>query len=79
MYADVIVDISHKAVDRTFSYRIPDGLEDIVSVGTPVKVPFGNGNRTRKGYVISISETTPWEPDKVKEILMKKCIKPNFG
>ena len=69
MYADVIVDISHKAVDRTFSYRIPDGLEDIVSVGTPVKVPFGNGNRTRKGYVISISETTPWEPDKVKEIL----------
>ena len=69
MYADVIVDISHKAVDRTFSYRIPEELEETVSVGTPVMIPFGQGNRARKGYVISISDTTPWEESKVKSIL----------
>ncbi len=69
MYADVIVDISHKAVDRTFSYRIPEELEEVVSVGTPVMIPFGQGNRARKGYVISLSETTPWEDSKIKSIL----------
>ena len=69
MYADVIIDISHKAVDKTFSYRIPEELEEEVTVGTPVMVPFGQGNRPRKGYVIGISETTPWDEDKVKPIV----------
>ena len=68
MYADVIVDISHKAVDRTFSYRIPKELEEEVTVGTPVMIPFGQSTRPRKGYVISVSETTPWEESKVKSI-----------
>ena len=69
MYADVIVDISHKAVDRTFSYRIPEELEEVVSVGTPVMIPFGQGNRARKGYVIGLSETVTWDTSKVKDIL----------
>ena len=68
MYADVIIDISHKAVDKTFSYRIPKELEEEVAVGTPVMVPFGQGTRPRKGYVIGLSETTPWDEDKVKSI-----------
>ena len=68
MYADVIIDISHKAVDRTFSYRIPEEMEQEVSVGTPVMVPFGQGTRLRKGYVIAVSETTPWEESRVKSI-----------
>ncbi len=68
MYADVIVDISHKAVDKTFSYRIPKELEEEVSIGTPVMVPFGQGKRPRKGYVIALSETTPWDESRVKEI-----------
>ena len=69
MYADVIVDISHKAVDRTFSYRIPEALEEDVSVGTQVTIPFGQGNRSRRGYVVSVSPSTPWDPEKVKDIL----------
>jgi len=69
MYADVIVDISHKAVDRTFSYRIPEELTSEVTVGTVVYIPFGAGNRRRKGYCVQLSETTPWDEDKVKDIL----------
>ena len=69
MYADVIVDISHKAVDRTFSYRIPKELEEDVSVGTQVMIPFGKGDRSRKGYVVALSETTAWDPSKVKDLL----------
>ena len=68
MYADVIVDISNKAVDRTFSYRIPEALSEEVSVGSVVYIPFGSGNKRRKGYVIQITETTPWDDSKVKDI-----------
>ena len=68
MYADVIVDISHKAVDRTFSYRIPRELEGEVNVGSVVSIPFGSGKRPRKGYVIQISEHTDFDEDKVKDI-----------
>ena len=53
-YADIIIDISHEGVDRTFEYKIPETLADRVQAGSVVKVPFGQGNRTRQGYVIGV-------------------------
>ena len=44
-YANVIVDISLEKLDRTFQYRVPEELEDGLSVGMQVVVPFGNGSR----------------------------------
>ena len=32
-FAQIIIDISHEKVDRTFDYRIPPQLEDRISVG----------------------------------------------
>ena len=55
IYADVIVDISHEKVDRSFQYRVPEELEKEIRVGMVVKIPFGNGNHERKGYVIGLS------------------------
>ena len=40
-YADIIIDISHEKLDKTFQYRIPESLEGRIFVGTPVRVPFG--------------------------------------
>ena len=51
MYADVIVDISVEALDKTYQYHIPEMLESSVTTGTPVKVPFGKGNRVLNGFV----------------------------
>ena len=42
MFAEVLVEYSNKAVDKTFTYIINDTLKDVVSVGSRVKVPFGN-------------------------------------
>ena len=44
-YADVIVDITAKALDRPFQYLVPEDLEPEVEEGTIVEAPFGNGNR----------------------------------
>ncbi|NLM39442.1 MAG: hypothetical protein GX205_05245, partial [Firmicutes bacterium] len=49
-YAGVIVDIKAAAVDRIFTYSIPEHLD--ISVGHRVLVPFGP--RKLEGYIISI-------------------------
>ena len=67
-YANVIIDISHEKVDRTFQYRIPESLRDKIEIGTPVVIPFGRGNTRRKGYVLELTDEPDWEPDKIKEI-----------
>ena len=69
IFADIIVDISHEKLDRTFQYIIPESLEDKILIGSAVKIPFGKGNRIIPGYVIGITEIPSWEVDKMKEIL----------
>ncbi len=68
MYADVIIDISHEKLDRVFQYRIPESLSTELEIGMQVVVPFGMGNKLQTGYVIDFSETTDYDPAKIKEI-----------
>lgn len=67
-YADIIIDISHEAIDRTFQYRVPDRLKAHIRIGTQVSIPFGRGNHVRSGYVISFSDTPVFDEAKIKEI-----------
>lgn len=67
-YANVIIDISHEKVDRPFQYRIPDSLKERLAVGMCVQIPFGTGNRKRKGYVIEITGKNEYPEEKIKEI-----------
>ena len=71
MFADVIVDISHKNLDRPFCYKVPESLTDTVRIGSKVRIPFGQGNHERTGYVIAFSErpTDEIEESRIKEIL----------
>ena len=54
LYADIIVDISHEKLDRTFQYRVPESLRGRLEPGACVMIPFGNGNRLIKGYVVAL-------------------------
>lgn len=67
-YADIIVDITHEKLDRTFQYRIPEALEDKIFPGSQVKIPFGNGNHLVTGYVLSVSGEAKFEESRMKEI-----------
>lgn len=68
IYADVIVDISHEKLDRSFQYRVPAELEEDIRVGMVVSIPFGNGNHQRKGYVIGLSDTPAFDVDRMKSL-----------
>ncbi|SDA66482.1 replication restart DNA helicase PriA [Butyrivibrio sp. INlla18] len=69
MYANVIIDISHEKVDKPFQYKVPDNLAGKIDIGSPVVIPFGRGNTTRKGFVIELTDEPNWDPDKIKEII----------
>ena len=63
-YANVIVDLSAEAVDRQFSYAVPEGMD--VQPGQLVQVPFGP--RTLEGFVVSLSDSCDVPPEKVKAV-----------
>ena len=69
LYADIIVDISHEAVDRTFAYKVPSALKGQIGPGSRVRVPFGAGDRQIEGYVTALNEEPGYDPDKLKEII----------
>ena len=54
LYADVIVDISQEKLDKPFQYRVPENLRGELETGMCVHIPFGNGNRLLKGYVVDL-------------------------
>lgn len=43
MFADIIVDISVEALDKTYQYIVPKRLKSEIRIGTPVQVPFWAG------------------------------------
>ena len=65
-FANVIVDISAKELDRGFQYIVPPALEAVLKVGDRVTIPFGK--TTRKGYIIEFSNEPEIELDRLKEI-----------
>lgn len=67
-YANIIVDISHESVDRTFQYRVPETLEGQVRPGSAVMIPFGKGNKPVRGYVVALTRKPEWAVDKIKDI-----------
>ena len=68
LYADIIIDVSAEALDRSFQYRIPEPLKEKVSTGSKVNVPFGRGARMITGYVIKVSDKPKIEVSKIKDI-----------
>ena len=64
-YANVIVDLSAGAVDRVFTYAVPEGMA--LQPGQQVAVPFGA--RTMEGFVISLADDCGLDPEKVRSVL----------
>ncbi len=64
MYAEVLVEIKAKALDKTFTYKIPDGTN--LEVGMRVLVPFGK--RKLEGFVLKINNSGDFDYE-IKEII----------
>lgn len=56
MYAEIVVDIKHKELNRVFDYRIPEAWTSFCVVGMRVLVSFGH--QTITGIVVKIKAHT---------------------
>ncbi len=65
MYAQIIIDITNEALNRAYTYRIPEGMT--VNVGDRVSIPFGRLKKT--GYIVDITESTNYEAAKIRDII----------
>ncbi len=54
MIVSVIVDVNQKVIDKTFDYKVPLTLEEVIEVGQRIKVPFGH--RVIYGYVLELKQ-----------------------
>ncbi|MCI8655172.1 MAG: primosomal protein N' [Clostridia bacterium] len=69
MIAEVIIESTAKQLNRTFDYNIPKEIEEYISVGSAVLVPFGRKKELEEAYVVGIKDTTEYE---VKDIAKLK-------
>ncbi|MFS0656075.1 primosomal protein N' [Bacillus sp. 179-C3.3 HS] len=67
MFAEVIVDVTTKAIDRPFDYRVPDRFKDLVKPGMRVVVPFGP--RKIQGFVTKVKDVTDVKTGNIKDIV----------
>ncbi|MED7644781.1 UNVERIFIED_CONTAM: primosomal protein N', partial [Lactiplantibacillus plantarum] len=65
-FAEVIVDVSTKNIDRPFDYKIPDHLKGMIKTGMRVIVPFGP--RKIQGFVTAVKEASDLSGKSVKEV-----------
>lgn len=67
-FANIIVEISHEKLDRTFQYRIPERLQEKIAPGVCVMIPFGASNKLIRGYVTEVTNQPEFEESRMKEI-----------
>ncbi|MCY7985787.1 primosomal protein N', partial [Bacillus inaquosorum] len=65
-FAEVIVDVSTKNIDRPFDYKIPDHLKGMIKTGMRVIVPFGP--RKIQGFVTAVKEASDLSGKSVKKV-----------
>lgn len=66
-YANIIVDISHEKLDKTFQYKVPEYLKKKLAPGMQVYIPFGP--RKIKGYVVELTDEPEYDVTKLKSLI----------
>lgn len=61
MVAEVIMNNSAKKLNRTFDYNIPKEIEELVTVGSKVLVPFGRMKTLEEAHVVRIKQKSEFE------------------
>ena len=65
MVCECLVELSSVFIEKTFTYKIPDSMKDILKVGMRVKVSFGK--QILEGFILDIHKQT--DDNELKEVL----------
>ena len=68
MIAEIILESSVKSLNKIFDYNIPKDMENNISIGSRVLVPFGKGKKLTEGIVTNIKTSTEFEVKNIAKI-----------
>ena len=66
--------VEYDKICKTFDYKVPSYLEEVIEIGQRVKVPFGP--RLIMGYVLGLKETSEFE--KLKNVVQILDLEPSL-
>ena len=53
-FANIIIDLTTDALNKSFLYKIPDELQGKIKRGDKVIIPFGRGDSDREGFIFEL-------------------------
>ncbi len=74
MYIEVLLELKNKQTDQTYTYKVPNNLENQIQVGKRVKVPFNH--RELEGFILSIKDVCKKEFEilEIKEVVDEEIV-----
>ena len=66
MFVEVLIQISAKAVDQYYVYKVPKVFRDNIKIGIRVRIPFGK--MELEGFVMNILNDTDYDKSKIRDI-----------
>ena len=76
MIAQLAVAAAVYAIDKPYSYRVPEGMQ--VQPGLRVLVPFGRGNRRSEAVVLALQDTVQRDLKVIERALDAGCVPLSF-
>ena len=72
MTVNVLVELSNRNIDKTFSYLVPTNMEEDIKIGVRVKVPFGK--QKLEGFIMEINNSKIDDLKEIYEVVDKDVI-----
>ncbi len=72
MTVNVLVELSNRNIDKTFSYLVPVNMEEDIKIGVRVKVPFGK--QKLEGFIMEINNSKTDDLKEIYEVVDKDVI-----
>ncbi len=72
MTVNVLVELSNRNIDKTFTYNVPKDLEKDIKKGVRVKVPFGK--QKLEGFIIEIDNPLQDDLKDILEVVDKEVV-----
>ncbi len=72
MTVNVLVELSNRNIDKSFTYNVPKEFEEDIKVGVRVKVPFGK--QKLEGFIIEINNSLQDDLKDIYEVVDKDVI-----
>lgn len=74
MIAEIIINSNVKNLNKIFDYEIPAEMENEISVGSNILVPFGNAKKLEEGIVVGIKSKSQYKVKNIAKINGKRVL-----